>query len=1034
MNFSEPFIKRPIMTILVMIAILFAGLLAFQRLPVSNLPNVDYPVIEIKVNYPGASPETMANNVATPLEKEFMTIPGIDSVTSSNLLGETDIILQFDVSKSMESAAQDVEAALARAKMRLPPDLPNEPIYRKVNPSDTPIIYIALTSDTISLADLYTYANTFIGQQLSMLEGVAQVMTYGSPYAIRVQMNPDRLANLGITLVDVANAVNQANPYMPTGELNGAARSSTIVSQDRLDKAERYNPIIVAYRNQSPIRIQDLGHAVDGLQNNKIAIRYVDQEKNQPSIVLAVQRQPGANTVKVADAIHRFLPKLSDQLPASVQLKVVFDRSQSIKESVAEVEFTLVITLALVVMVIFIYLGKLTDTIIPSLVLPMSVIGTFIVMHFLNYSIDNLSLLALILAAGFIIDDAIVVLENIVRHVEEGLSPWKAALEGSKQIGFTILSMTLSLIAVFIPMVFMGGLIGKIFQEFAITLVIITLISGVISLTLTPMLCSRFIKNHTGKKSFLERMSQRFNDCLLILYKPSLRWMLRHRWISLIIGAMSVIVSGYYFYQLPKDFIPDDDIGFIMAFTQAQEGTSPERMQSYQDKVAKVIQSSPYVESFISIAAIPQYRTGIFFIRLKPKEERPPITQIIQDYYKQLLFIPGVNTFLRNVPLIDLSTGKQTRGAFQYTLQSVDPHALYASVPKLVERMQHLSGFQGVSSDMEIATPQLNIRVLRDQAASLGVSAHDVETALQLAYAGGRVSRIQTPIDQYDVILELEPRFQQKASTLKEIYVRSQTTSQLIPLTAVAQWEEGIGPASINHIAQFPAVTISFNLAPDIPLSTAIEQLKQVAMEILPANVTGQVKGAAQTFEESMQSTYFLLFIAIFAIYIVLGILYESFIHPLTILSTLPPATFGALITLAFFKIPLSLYAFLGIILLIGIVKKNGIMMVDYALENERLLKQNSHDAIFNACVIRFRPIMMTTFTAIMGAIPIAIAAGTGAEARRPLGLVIIGGLLFSQLITLFVTPAIYLYMDQLNQWFSVKKIEDKEELVRSPS
>lgn len=1028
MNLSAPFIKRPIMTILVMAAVLMLGILAFNRLPVSNLPDVDYPTINVTVGYPGASPETMANTVATPLEKEFMTIPGIAAVTSSNTLGASSIILQFEVSKSMDSAAQDVEAAISRAKSFLPSDLPSDPTYTKVNPSDTPIIYIALTSDTMPLSELYTYANTFIGQRLSMIDGVAQVITYGSPYAVRVQLNPNTLANLGITVHDVTQAINNANPYLPTGQLNGSIQSPTLVSKGQLLTADKYNPLIVAYRNGSPVRIQDLGKAIDSLKDNKFDLRYLDATHDQPTAVLAIQRQPGANTVRVADAINAFLPHLESQLPTSVKLRIVFDKSVSIRESVEEVELTLIVAFALVVMIIFFYLGNVRDTIIPAMILPMSVVGTFIFMYLFDFSIDNLSLLALILAIGFIIDDAIVVLENIVRRVEEGESPWMAAIHGSQQIGFTILSMTLSLVAVFIPMLFMGGLIGKIFQEFAITLVIITLISGVISLTLTPMLCSRFIKaRDESKPSVFERFSHWINEAMLSVYKPSLRWMLHHRALALIIGLSSVLVSGYYFYVLPKDFIPDDDIGFIMGFTQSEQGTSASRMSQLQNKVTKIIQQDPNVDQFVSLAAFPQYRNGIIFMKLKPRHQRASITEVMQGFYGKLMFIPGINTYLKNIPLIDLSVGAETHGSYQYTLQSMDLPSLYIAVDKLIAKMQTLPGFQGVTSDVEINTPQLNIEILRDQAATLGVSARNIEEALQLAYAGGRVSRIQTPIDQYDVILELDPQFQKHITALSEIYVRSDTTKQLVPLSSVAHWYEGVGPASINHVSQFPAATVSFSLAPGIPLGTALDQLRDAAHDVLPANVTGEVKGAAQTFEESMSSTYFLLLVAVLAIYIVLGILYESFIHPLTILSTLPPATFGALITLVIFGLPLSLYAYLGIILLIGIVKKNGIMMVDYALERERVHHLTPEESIYEACIVRFRPIMMTTITAVMGALPIALAMGSGAESRRPLGLVIIGGLLFSQLITLFITPVIYLCLDKLNSKVTLKGPEESE-------
>lgn len=1011
------------MTTLVMAAILMLGIMAFNRLPVSNLPDVDYPTLNVTVAFPGASPETMANTVATPLEKEFMTIPGITYVTSSNTLGNTSIVLQFDISKSMDSAAQDVEAAISRAKSKLPPNLPNDPTYKKVNPSDTPIIYLALTSDTMPLHELYTYANTFIGQRLSMVNGVAQVITYGSPYAVRIRVNPDILANLGITLEDVSAAIQDANPYLPTGDINGAVQASSIMSKGRLETGKMYESVIVAYRNNAPVRIKDLGVSIDSLQNDRYSLSYIDAEKSQRTVVLAVQRQPGANTVQVADAINKFLPQLAAQLPGSVDLKIVFDRSISIRESIHEVEFTLIVAFILVVLIIFIYLGKITDTLIPSVVLPMSVVGTFACMYVLDYSIDNLSLLALILAIGFIIDDAIVVLENIVRHVEEGESPWVAALQGSQQIGFTILSMTLSLVAVFIPMLFMGGLIGKIFQEFAITLTIITLFSGLLSLTLTPMLCSLFIKKREENKkpNLLERFSAGLNNNLIKVYKPLLLWMLDHRWLALTVGMISVIFSAYFFSILPKDFIPDDDIGFVMAYTQGAQGISAARMMDYQTQVTEVIRHDPAIDTLVSIAAYPQYRNGIIFMRLKPRSERKPITDVIQGLYKKLIFIPGINTFLKNVPLIDLSVGSQTKGSFQYSLQSVDTQAVYDTTEKFLDKMATYPEFQGVSSDLEIQTPQLNLEILRDQAYTLGISAQQVENALQLAYGGGRVSRIETPVDQYDIILELEPRFQSQATTLSDIYVRSKTTGQLVPLSAVAKWEKGVGPASINHISQFPAATISFNLAPGIPLGVGLDKLNEIAKEILPANVTGSVKGAAETFQESIKNTSFLLVMAVLAIYIILGILYESFIHPLTILSTLPPATFGGLLTLYYFQLPLSLYAYLGIILLIGIVKKNGIMMVDYALENEREQQLSPKESIIQACLVRFRPIMMTTLTSIMGAIPIALAVGSGAEARRPLGLVIIGGLLFSQLITLFVTPVIYLYMDRFNTHFTFK-------------
>lgn len=1022
MNLSEPFIIRPIMTTLVMVAICVLGMMAFEKLPVSNLPDVNYPTINVSVSFPGASPSTMANTVATPLEKEFMTIPGITSVTSNNSLGTSSIVLEFDVQKNIDAAAVDVEAAISRAQLNLPPNLPNVPTYKKVNPSDSPILYIALTSATMRSSDLYTYANTFIGQRISMLEGVAQVITYGSPFAVRVQVDPGLLATYDLSLGDVASSLVNANQNLPTGQFDGKAMAETIYANGQLLTAAAYDPVIVAYRDGAPVRIRDIGQAVDSLQNDRISLRYVDKNTNQPTVVLAVQRQPDANTVKVADAIAKVLPDLLSQLPGSVDMHIVFDRSQSIKESILEVEFTLIVAFLLVVAVIYIYLGTIRDTVIPSLVLPMSIVATFAVMYPLGYTIDNLSLLALTLAVGFIVDDAIVVLENIVRHVEGGESPWIASLMGSKQISFTILSMTLSLVAVFIPILFMAGLIGKIFQEFAVTLMIVTLASGVISLTLTPMLCSRFIPSRNEEKpGKIARYSAAWNAWMLKHYRNTLLFVLEHKSWMLGVGIVSVVLSAILFKILPTDFIPDDDIGFIIAYNEAEQGTSSERMLEYQQKVIEVLRKDPGIATFVSISAFPQYRQGINFLRLKPHKERKSSSEMIQALYQKVGMLPGVNTYFKNVPLIDLSIGAATKGPYQYTLQSLDTTALYQAGEQLLTKMRQDPMFQGITSDLEVRTPELNVDILRDQAYVLGVDAHEVESSLLLAYSGNRVSRIQTPIDQYDVILELEDKYQRDPLSLSLLYLRSNTSQELVPINAVASWKEGVGPASINHLAQFPAVTITFNVAPGIPLGTGLDRLRQLASEVFSPKVKGSIKGAAETFESAIKSSGFLLLLAVFAIYIVLGILYESFIHPLTILSTLPPAILGALLTLYFFGMPLSLYAYLGLILLIGIVKKNGIMMVDYALHNIQVKKESPKDSIFDACLVRFRPIMMTTMAAVMGAVPIALGVGSGAEARRPLGYVIIGGLLFSQLITLFLTPVIYLYLEKWNERFTFK-------------
>lgn len=998
MNLSAPFIQRPVMTTLLMLTLVILGSLCYFQLPVSNLPDINFPVISVRAAYPGASPETMANSVATPLEKEFMAIPGITHIASSNTLGGSSIVLQFSIDKNIDSAAMDVEAAISRSLSNLPPDLPHTPTFRKVNPAMAPIMYLSLSSKTTPLSELYTYANTFIGQRLSMIEGVAQVITYGSPYALRVQVDPNKMAALGITLPEIATALQKGNPNLPTGRIDGASRAATLTTKGRLINAEMFQPLIITQRGGAPVRVRDVGQAVDSLKDDRISLRYIKGEQSEPAVIIAIQRQPNANTVQVAKVIKKILPELIPQLPASISVHTIFDQSQSIETSVFDVQLTLLVAMILVVLVILFYLGSVKDTLIPSIVLPLSIFGTFIAMYLLNYSLDCLSLLAITLAIGFIVDDAIVVVENIVRRVEQGETPWNASLNGSKQICFTIVSMTLSLVAVFIPILFMPGLLGKIFREFAATLAILTLISGVLSLTLTPMLCSRFIKAERKEGSLKA----------IHFYKRCLETVLNYRKTTLAFGVLSLVLSLLFFKILPKDFLPDGDAGFIIAYNQAAQGTSSDLMARYQDSVIQVLQKDPNIKSFVSMAAYPQTRDGINFIRLKPYKERVSSQQLIQELYQKTAQIPGVYTFFKNIPLIDLSVGTQTKGAFQYTLQSLDTAELYASAEKLLSKMESLPIFQGVTSDLEMKMPQLSIDILRDQASTLGISAESIEQSLLLAYSGNRVSRIETPIDQYDVILELQRKYQGREDSLNSIFLRSDS-SKLTPLNAVAKWTETLGPSSINHIAQLPAVTLNFNIVPGIPLSEALSSLEKLSQETLSPKVKGQMQGAAKTFQETVQNLGFLLLLSVLAIYLVLGILYESFIHPLTILSTLPPALLGGLLTLYFAGLPFSLYAFLGMILLIGIVKKNGIMMVDLAIENR---SSSPEEAITNACLARFRPIMMTTLAAIFGAIPIAC----GPEALRPLGVVIIGGMLFSQAITLLLTPVIYVCLERRNR------------------
>jgi len=1019
MNLSAPFIQRPIMTTLLMVAVLFAGLGAYSRLPISNMPDITYPTINVTVSFPGATPEIMAQAVALPLEKQFMAIPGVKLVSSNNTLGNSSIVLQFDIEKDMTIAAQDVQSAIITAQPTLPPELPFAPTYRKVNPAELPVIYISLTSKTMRLADLYTYANNVIGQRISMLSGVSQVTIFGSPLAIRVQVDPGRLASNDIALSELATAMALGNPNFPTGQLDGPVEAPNVSVDGQILTGPAWETLIVAYRNGTPIRIQDLGRVVESFQNNKINVQYLDKDGPQSTILLAIQKEPKANTVAISDQIHQLLNTLKSGLPAAVELRPFYDRSTSIRETIRDVNTTLVLALILVILVVFLYLGKLVDTLIPAIVLPMSVIGTFIVMDYLNFTLDNLSLLALTLAVGFIVDDVIVVLENIVRRQEEGESRWIAAFEGARQIGFTIVSMTLSLVAVFIPMLFMAGLLGKILREFAITLTAVTVLSGLISLSLAPMLCSRFIsvkKEGADREWRMSRWAGRINSRMRESYRRMLVGVLNHGAMALIVGAACLIATILLFYYLPVDFLPDEDDGFFIAYTQEQEAGSSYRLLEYQEKIMEIIKANPAIESSVAISSYSEYRKGQNLIRLKPFGERLPIGKVINDLKESLAKIPGIQVFMKNVPLIDLSTGQESRGDYQFAMQSIYADKVYSSAKKLIDRMKKDPLFQGVNTDLEIDSPQINVSILRDKASTLGITAAEIENAFMLSYSYNYVTRIETAIDQYQIILELLPDQQMNADTFNLLWMRSAISQKLVPMSAVAVWKEALGASSINHINQFPSATIDFNLAPGVSLEQGLRRLEELKQELVDPAVAVQSIGAAQTFEESISSAGYLLIISVFVIYIILGMLYESFVHPLTVLSTLPPATLGGLLVLLIFGLPLSMYAFLGIILLIGIVKKNGIMMIDFAIENIRIRGMNSREAILDACMVRFRPIMMTTVAAIFGALPIAIGFGANGAARRPLGLVIIGGLLLSQLITLFITPIIYLMMERVNE------------------
>jgi HAE1 family hydrophobic/amphiphilic exporter-1 len=1028
-SISELFIRRPVMTALVMLAFLLFGVLGYLQLPQSDLPNMDFPTILVTASVPGASPETMASSVATPLERQFSTIAGLDSMTSTNALGNTQITLQFDLSRNIDAAAQDVQAAISRAAKQLPPEMPSPPSYQKVNPADQPVLYLSLSSTTLPLSTVDEYAETLLAQRISMVNGVAQVLVYGSQkYAVRVQLDPNALASRGIGIDEVVGAVQKQNVNLPTGTLWGPHQAVTIQASGQLTEAKAYRPLIVAYRAGAPVRLEQIGRVVDSVENDKIASWY----NEIPAIVLAIQRQPGTNTIQVVDSIKKILRTLEASIPPAVKIDLLYDRSLSIRESVQDVKFTLLLAVGLVVLVIFLFLRNLSATLIPSLALPIAIVGTFAAMDLLGYSLDNLSLMALILSVGFVVDDAIVMLENIVRHMERGEPPLDASLTGSREIGFTIVSMTLSLVVVFVPVLFLGGIMGRLLHEFAVTISLAILISGMVSLTLTPMLCSRFLRPpETLSHGRLYQTAERVFEGMLRAYEWSLQRVLKHPRTTLVLSGLILIVTIYLFFLIPKGFLPSEDTGQIFAFTEAAQGISYESMVQHQKSVAAVIRQDPNVDSFmssigasgISVAS----NTGRLFIRLKDRKARKlNVDEIIQRLRPRLAVIPGIQVFMQNLPPIRIG-GVLTKSQYQFTLQSPDTNELYRYAPLLEERLRKIAGLQDVTSDLEIKSPQVNVEIDRDKASALGVTAQQVEGALSSAYSSLQVSTIFAPNNEYQVIVELEPRYQLDPSALSLLYIRS-AQGALVPLNTVARLSSSAGPLTVNHLGQLPAVTLSFNLRPGVSLGTAVAAVEKEARMLLPSSVSTSFQGAAQAFQESLHGLGVLFLLAVLVIYIVLGILYESFIHPLTILSGLPSAAFGALLTLLIFGIDLNVYAFVGVILLVGLVKKNAIMMIDFALEAERKGGKNPAEAIYQGCLIRFRPIMMTTLSALLGTLPIAIGFGAGAESRRPMGLTVVGGLLFSQFITLYITPVVYIYLDRLQE-----KLNQKFSLLRSP-